>query len=355
MHFTSHAHRKHNSDCRRFKGKALAATDRLIIASLVVLIGGCAGMQPPPRPDAGRTVARTGKLRVAFLATAPTHAIKDPVSGELKGPAVDLGKEMARRLGVQFEAHPYTSLVPVLSGAKAGDWDVAMMGISREREKYVDFTAPYMIVEFGSLVRSGLSISNFEDLDRLGIRIAVLDKSSPDSYLSRMLQNATLIRLPTLAAVVQALSDGKVDAIYATRATVVAQSAKVPGSRVLEGELGGEETAIAIPKGRNVALAHARRFVEAVKAEGFVKAVLDKANLRGVIVAPKWHLLPAASDLSTVCLVHAEREAHDKNRAPTFAENALIALSARTREVISTALSPALPWSASCAADRADT
>src|SRR6266545_669921 len=99
----------------------MAANDRLIIAFLVVLVSGCAGMQAPPGPEARQTVAPTGKLRVAFLATAPTHATKDPVSGELKGPAVDLGKEMARRLGVPFEAVPYTSLVPVLSGAKSGD------------------------------------------------------------------------------------------------------------------------------------------------------------------------------------------------------------------------------------------
>ena len=271
----------------------MRVTDGFAIGLSAFLFSGCASVQTAPAPETKHALAPTGKLRVAFLATAPTHAIKDPATGELKGPAVDLGREMARRVGLPFGPVAYTSLPPLLAGANAGEWDIAMMGVSAERAQHVDFTSPYMVVEFGFLVPSGTAISAVADVDRKGVRIGVLEKSSPDAYLSRTLRNATLVRLPTLGAVVQGLRDGKVDAIYATKATVLAQSINVSGSRVLEGRFGGEETAIAVPKGRKLAASYARQFVEAVKSEGLVKAAIEKAQLHGVIVAAP-EVTPAA-------------------------------------------------------------
>jgi polar amino acid transport system substrate-binding protein len=193
---------------------------------------------------------------------------------------------MARRIGVQFEAVPYASFPPVLAGANSGEWDIAMIGITAEREQVVDFTAPYMVVEFGYLVPSGSSISTLADVDQPGVRIAVLEKSSPDGYLSRTMKRATLVRVPTFADMVEALKAGKADTLYGTKAGMLSQSAKVPGSRVLESRFGGEETALAIPKGRQLGFAYARHFVEESKSEGLVKAAIERAELRGVVVAP---------------------------------------------------------------------
>ncbi|MGZ8197902.1 MAG: transporter substrate-binding domain-containing protein [Burkholderiales bacterium] len=249
-------------------------------------LGACTSIQTTPAPETRQALAPSGKLRVGFLVTTPLHATKDPASGELTGPAADLGREMARRLGVPFEPVAYTSFPPVLAGARSGQWDIAMMGITSDREQIVDFTAPYMVVEFSYLVPKDASISTVADIDRPGVRIAVLEKSSPDAYLSRTLRNAVLVRLPTLAEVVQSLRAGRADAVFGTKAGMLSQSEKLPGTRVLEGQFGGEETAIAVPKGRQLGATYAREFIEAAKSDGLVKAAIEKAALRGVVVAP---------------------------------------------------------------------
>lgn len=258
----------------------------LMTAVFALILTGCAGVQTGPTQEQRQALAPTGKLRVGFLSTTPIHATKDAASGEFKGPAVDLGKEMARRIGVQFEPVAYASFPPVLAGAKSGEWDIAMIGINSEREQIVDFTAPYMVVEFGYLVPSASSISTLADVDKPGVRIAVLEKSSPDAYLSRTIQLATLVRVPTFANMVESLKAGRADVLYGTTAGMLSQSAKVPGSRVLEGPFGGEETAFAVPKGRQLSAAYARQFVEESKSEGLVKAAIERAGLRGVVVAP---------------------------------------------------------------------
>ena len=257
-----------------------------LVAAFAVVLSACAGVLESSTSEQRNALAPTGKLRVGFLSTTPIHATKDAVSGEFKGPAVDLGKEMARRIGVQFEPVPYTSFTPILAGAKSGEWDIAMMGVSSEREQIVDFTAPYMVVEFGYLLPTGSPISALADVDKPGVRIGVLEKSSPDAFLSRTIQRATLVRLPSVANMLESLKAGKVDALYATKANMLVESAKMPGSRVLDGRVGGEEAAFAVPKGKQLSAAYARQFVEAAKSEGLVQAAIERAGLRGVVVAP---------------------------------------------------------------------
>ena len=72
------------------------------------------------------------------------------------------------------------------------------MGINAERAAAMDFSAPYMEVEQGYLVRAGVSIATASDVDKAGIRIGVLEKSGADLYLSRTLKNATLVRVKSL-------------------------------------------------------------------------------------------------------------------------------------------------------------
>jgi polar amino acid transport system substrate-binding protein len=270
----------------RFKEDAMRTFYWLITGFFAITLLGCAGVRTDSLQEQRQALAPTGKLRVGFLATTPIHATKDAASGEFKGPAVDLGKEMARRIGVQFEPVAYTSIAPILAGAKSGEWDVATIGINSDRAQLVDFTAPYMVVEFAFLVPSGSSLSTSADVDKPGIRIAVLEKSSPDAYLSRTLQHATVVRVSTIGSMLELLKRGKADALYATKANMLSESAKIPGSRVLEGRFGGEETAFAVPKGRQLGAAYAREFVEEFKTAGLVKGAIERAGLRGVVVAP---------------------------------------------------------------------
>ncbi len=143
-----------------------------------------------PRPEARQALAPTGKLRVALQLGSPHNAIRDSASGEMKGVGHDLGRELARRLGVPFEPITYPSVGALLDAGKAGAWDVAFVGFSPARAKEWDFTALHMEVEFGYLVPAGSAISTMADVDRPGIRVAVQEKSQPDLFVSRTLKTA---------------------------------------------------------------------------------------------------------------------------------------------------------------------
>src|SRR5574341_213610 len=113
----------------------MQATRRLMPAILGLLLTGCAGISTAPTPEARQALAPTGKLRVGLQLGNPLNAIQDSASGEMKGVAFDLGKELARRIGVPFEPVLYPSVGVLLDSGKAGAWDVAFVGFSPARAK----------------------------------------------------------------------------------------------------------------------------------------------------------------------------------------------------------------------------
>jgi len=244
-----------------------------------------AEMHAAPAPEVRQVLAPTGKLRVGLLLGRPLSVTRDSPSGEMKGVGFDLGKEFARRIGVPFEPVLYPSIRPLLDGLKSGQWDIAFLVVSVGQAKDVDFTAPYLEIEFGYLVPGGSSISTLADMDRPGIRVAVPAKGGADIFLSRALKNAILVR-GSDADALEMLKSGRADVFAGNKPTLFEMLNRLPGFRVLDGRFATDLVAMAIPKRRDLGMAHARRFVEDAKFEGLVKAAIERAGIRGAVVAP---------------------------------------------------------------------
>lgn len=261
---------------------------RIVFVVLCVLwITACGSMQSGPSPDVQRALAPSGKLRVALFTGSVAHVVKDPTSGDTRGVGHDLGKTLAARLGVPFEPVLYSTLGPMFVGAKSGAWDVAFVGVSPERASFLDFTGKHMEIDFAYLVPSGSRIAAIGDVDRAGVRVVVLQSGSPDVFLTRTLKNATLVRTTSFADALKLVRSGEAEVLAGIKPNLYGIAAKSPGLRVLEGRPGAEEQAMAMPKGRGPdALAYARNFIEDAKAAGLVKAAIDRAGLRGAVVAP---------------------------------------------------------------------
>lgn len=254
-----------------------------IVAALFAI---CVVPQTVAGSELGRVVAPTGKLRVAFL-LGPIYATRDGATGQLKGVAIDLGQELARRIGVPFEPVSFATLPEVIGGAKTGSWDVALLGINAERSAVIDFSAPYMEVEQGYLVRTGISIPAASAVDKAEFRVGVIEKAGADVLLSRTLKEAVLVRAASLPDLYALLDAGKVDAIAATKVALFAAAASRPGSRVLDGRILVESIGMGVPKGRDgAAAAYVGKFIQDVKAAGIVSSAIERARLRGVAVAP---------------------------------------------------------------------
>ena len=80
----------------------------LFVVILVMASAAIAEAQQPPDPRVADLV-RAGRVRVG-LALLPTFATKDPVTGELRGVAIDLARALAARLGVELLPVEYSGV-----------------------------------------------------------------------------------------------------------------------------------------------------------------------------------------------------------------------------------------------------
>ena len=262
----------------------MRGTHWLVTAILSLLLTGWASTAPTP--EARQALAPTGKLRVGLQLGNPLNVVQDSASGEMKGVAFDLGRELARRIEVPFEPVLYPSVGALLEGGKSGAWDLAFVGFSPARAQEWSFSPLHLQVEFGYLVPGDSAISAVGDVDKPGIRVAVQEKSGPDSFFSRTLKNAVVIRAPSNPGALEALQAGRADVMGSLKPILFEMSTRLPGSRVLEGRPGMDPHAMAVPKGRDLGMAYARSFIEEAKSTGLVMAAIQRAGLRGVIVAP---------------------------------------------------------------------
>jgi polar amino acid transport system substrate-binding protein len=211
---------------------------------------------------------------------------KDPKTGEPSGIAVDLGTELARRLGVPVEFIGYPTPGELAEAATFGAWDVGFLGAEPQRCKDIDFTAAYVEIEATYLVPPGSPIREIGDVDRPGVRIACPEKSAYELYLARTLKHANLMRTKGGDAAFKLFVDEKLDALAGLRPRLVKDHTKLPGSRIIYGRFTAVQQAIGIPRGRPAGAKYLREFVEDIKASGLVAKTIDKNSIRGLTVAP---------------------------------------------------------------------
>jgi polar amino acid transport system substrate-binding protein len=232
-------------------------------------------------------LAPTGKLRVGINCGNPVLATRDRTSGQLSGVAVDLARELGRRTDLPVELVGFESAGKMVEGLQAAAWDVAFLAVDPGREQDINFTAPYIEIEGTYLVPPGSALVAIADVDREDVRVGVSSKSAYDLFLSRDLKHAQLVRASSPGAAFDLILAGKVDALGGVRQHLVANTAKLPGSRVLDGRFMAIQQALGIPKGREAGISYLREFIEDVKASGLVARALEKAGVQGVSIAPR--------------------------------------------------------------------
>ncbi len=238
-------------------------------------------------PALTRELAPAGTLRAGINYNNPLLAQRDAATGDLRGVAVDLSRELGRRANVPVELIPYEAAGRLSDSAKTGAWDIAFLGIDPARAADIDFSAPYIELEGTYLVPAGSPLRRIEDVDRDGVRIAVTAKSAYDLFLTRELKQARLVRAANTPESFDLMTSQKLDAVAAVRTALIAPARQL-GGRVLSGHFMTIPQAAGVPRGRPAAARFVREFIEEMKASGFVAEALRRHGLGpdDAIVAP---------------------------------------------------------------------
>ena len=238
-------------------------------------------------PAVRTDLAPTGTLRVGINYGNFILAVRDAATGESRGVAIDLARELARRLDARMEIIAYDSVAVMVEAAPTSTWDIAFLGSDPAREKLIDFTAAYLEIEATYLVPAGSELRSVAEVDRPGVRVAAPSKANYELFLSRRLEQASLVSTPGGDAAFDLLRSGKVEALAGLTQALLGLRDKLPGSRIVEGRFMAVQQSIGVPKGRAAGLAYLRGLVEEAKTSGLVARAIAATGARGVSVAPR--------------------------------------------------------------------
>jgi len=253
-------------------------------ATLLLMAAGPSTPEVPPSARAELTP--TGTLRAGINYGNVILARKDPATGELSGVAIDLAGELSRRLDVPITIVGFDTVGAMVDGAKAGAWDIAFLGSDPARAGEITFTAAYLKLQATYLVPAGSSIRSVTDVDREGVRVAAPARANYELFLTRNLKRAQLVRGQGADAAVELLAKGQAEALAGLRQALMWVAAKLPGSRLLDGQFMAVQQSMGVPNGRAAAAKYLRGFVEEAKASGLVARAIEKTGAAGVSVAP---------------------------------------------------------------------
>lgn len=239
--------------------------------------------------DQAKELAPTGTLRATYIATNPVQAFVDPATREVRGPAAELTRELARRAGVPFTITGANGVQGVIDSVRNGTADIGFVAYDPVRAEQVDFAQNYALAQNSYLVPENSPIRSVADADRAGVRIGVGTRDAGDYFLTHTLKHAELKRNDggNLDVAIRQLAAGEIDAYAGNRMRLHGAAQRTPGYRLVPDNFYGVEQSVIVPKGNAARLAIVEKLIEEARASGLIADAIARAGLVGVDVAPR--------------------------------------------------------------------
>jgi polar amino acid transport system substrate-binding protein len=237
-------------------------------------------------PELVKAFAPTGTLRASINLGNPILAGRG-ADGQPAGVSIELARELAAQLGVPLELVVFDAAGKSVQAVTQEQADIGFFAIDPLRGEGIAFTPAYVLIEGSYMVRHDSPIAHNAEVDLPPNRVAVGQGSAYDLFLTRELQHAVIVRAPTSPVVVDVFLSQQLEVAAGVRQQLEADAARLPGLRVLPGRFMVIQQAMGLPKTRGpAAAALLSRFVEDMKASGFVAQALARHGVAGASVAP---------------------------------------------------------------------
>lgn len=195
---------------------------------------------------------------------------------DIVGIDVDMANAIAEKIGVEIKVEDmaFDSIIPSLTSGKA---DIGMAGItvSEDRKAFVNFTDSYTTATQVVIVAQGSEVASVADL--AGKKIGVQQGTTGDIFATDLEDEGSVVeRYNKGMEAVQALSQGKIDAVIIDNNPAKVFVSEVEGLQILDEAFAVEEYAIAIAKDNEELLEKINTALEELSADGTIKEIVDK-------------------------------------------------------------------------------
>lgn len=218
----------------------------LLIAVCVFSLAAC-GSKKEETESKEESGKESDTLVMATNAEFPPYEYYE--GDEVVGIDAEIAQAIAEELGMtlKIEDMAFDSIIPAVTSGKA-DFGAAGMTVTEDRKKNVDFTDTYATATQVIIVKEDSDIAGPDDL--VGKKIGVQLGTTGDIYAGDI-EDAEVEQYNKGFEAVQALTQGKIDAVVIDGEPAKEFVAQAEGLKILDEAFTEEEYAIAVAKGND--------------------------------------------------------------------------------------------------------
>ena len=217
-------------------------------------------------------LVEAGKLIVSTNAEFPPYEYYD--ANEIVGIDVEIAKAIADKMGLELEVKDgaFDAIIAEVVSGKA-DVGIAGMTATDERKQNVDFSDSYATGTQVIIVKEGSEIKSAADLEGKSIGVQL---GTTGDIMATDVKDSKVEQYNKGMDAVQALSQGKIDAVIIDNEPAKFYEKEVSGLKILDEAFAVEEYAIALKKGNTELQTKINEILKELKAEGKIDEIIAK-------------------------------------------------------------------------------
>ena len=145
-----------------------------------------------------KKLAPTGELRVGLNMSNFLLVSSKDSNGLPEGVSPDIGKKLAKELNVICKLVQFEKPGLLADAVNDDKWDIGNIACEKERAKSIDFSDPYVNIDANFIFRKKDNFMSNDEVNSKGVKIAVVERSAYDLWLTEHFKNAELIKVNTI-------------------------------------------------------------------------------------------------------------------------------------------------------------
>ena len=237
--------------------------------------------------DIIKKIAPTGVLRVGVNMSNFLLVNSKDKLGVIDGVSPGIGKKLAKELNISFEIVQFANPGLLADAVDNNEWDIGNIASEKERGKTIDFSDPYVNIDANFLFREEDNFKNNNDIDQTGIKIAVLERSAYDLWLTENFKKAELIRVNSIEESHNLFKENKVNILAGLKPKLIDEMKKNNNYEMIQSPFTYIKQSIGIKKGNPEVLDFINKFISNNIKEGYIKSLLQQHNVQDKLSIPK--------------------------------------------------------------------
>ena len=237
--------------------------------------------------DIIKKIAPTGVLRVGVNMSNFLLVNSKDKLGVVDGVSPGIGKKLAKELNISFKIVQFANPGLLADAVNNNEWDIGNIASEKERSKTIDFSDPYVNIDANFLFREEDNFKNNNDIDQLGIKIAVFERSAYDLWLTENFKKAELIRVNSIEESHNLFKENKVNILAGLKPKLIDEMKKNNNYEMIQSPFTYIKQSIGIKKGNPEVLDFINKFISNNIKEGYIKSLLQQHNVQDKLSIPK--------------------------------------------------------------------